>query len=144
VLAVLGREGIVKLHPLTGGREHSFSVRSEYSRIGFSPDGRNLGLSGPNGVTVYETGGSLIGAASAGVGRRIGSFSFTDKRTLQVATLPKQGLGAVELTTQPFLIEDLTRAGCEAVTRSMSRDEWKRFLADRPYRQTCADRPPKE
>ena len=115
------------VHELDQGGNGAFTLE-------YSPDGRTLAISG------FEPAASLWDVAS---GTQIGPpLSAGDRRTMidlsadgrQMLEVHGNGQGAV-WDVDP---ESWKRRACDLANRTLTRDEWEKFLPGRPYEPACA------
>ncbi|MDQ2965655.1 MAG: WD40 repeat domain-containing protein, partial [Chloroflexota bacterium] len=136
LLAVGGFGRVVRLwdvrtrklvHELDQGGKGAFTLE-------FSPDGRTLAISG------YEPAASLWDVAT---GTQIGPpLTAGDRRTMidlsddgrQMLEVHGNGQGAV-WDVDP---ESWKRRACDLANRTLTREEWEKFLPGRPYEPACA------
>ena len=135
LLAVGGFDRVVRVwdvrtrklvHELDQGGDGAFTLE-------FSPDGRTLAISG------YEPAASLWDVAT---GTQIGpQLTAGDRRTMidlsadgrQMLEVHGNGQGAV-WDVDP---ESWKRRACELANRTLTREEWEKFLPGRPYEPAC-------
>ena len=80
---------------------------------------------------------------------RLLAFHFTedDRAVVIASTFPVSGQASpdrpIEVTIkhQSLFADDLIREGCARLSRNLSLDEWKHYLPDYPYGQTCPELP---
>ncbi len=136
-LASTGRDNTARLWALPGGEE-VFRVRHQMRVItaAFSADGAYL-------VTGSQDGSARVWAVPGGeeVARlinpgNVGAVLFSpDGKYVAAASQ----FGIVRVWFLP--IDDLLAEACRRVTRNFSREEWRQYLGDEPYRKTCPANP---
>ncbi|MEU6996164.1 WD40 repeat domain-containing protein [Streptomyces sp. NPDC046465] len=123
VLAVLTEDGPTQDGPTRGGPARF---------LAFSADGSYLAASDADGsVRVWETDTPrLVGARYAGTGGPVLALGFTGD-ALRVMT----SRGAIR--TVSVAAGRAADSVCERARGGLSREEWRTYLPDSPYRQTC-------
>jgi WD40 repeat protein len=150
--AQLWADGVVTLVDDAGTTVDELDVPQEVVRdIAVSPDGRWAVTAGYGGdlfrwdvdpATGVWSGrerfaghsGDLVGVEVEQSGRHIVTVSVD--HTIILWDMAADGGRAMRDTAGP---EDRFDAACAIVARDLSRDEWRRYLPERPWEPTCTD-----
>jgi WD40 repeat protein len=94
----------------------------------------------PDGHWFVTTSGRTARIWNVASGADFLTLQFPD--TLRAAAfIPGSSLVAFvhghSITLEPWQTEDLIHDLCARVTRNLTRDEWKQYIGDEPYRRTC-------
>jgi WD40 repeat protein len=144
-LLALG-SGTVELWDLTKGAELPPALRvaseAQVEAMRFSHDGSLIALIGRSmGETFNDVYSVQVWDVAAR--ERLGSFPIgildrlafsADDQTLYVS-----GNGEHTVTTIPVGAQGVARLVCERAGRTLTGQEWRRYLKDVPYRDVCAD-----
>jgi eukaryotic-like serine/threonine-protein kinase len=105
----------------------------EVTALAFSPDDRILAVAGEEGtVRLWDVESDQpLGSALLTPGDRISSLAFDEHGTLHVASRHIPHL-AYSLDS-----EDLVGQVCSQAGRGLSRDEWRTYVHNVPYRKVC-------
>jgi WD40 repeat protein len=133
MLATAGDDPLVRLWDVRTGRlirEFEQNVGGVL-RLEFSPDGRILAISGKPDASLWDVAtGTQVGRLSGGSRKAMLDFSL-DGRHLLVTN--GNGQGAVwDIDPASW-----ARRACALANRTLSREEWEKFLPGRPYEPTC-------
>jgi uncharacterized protein with WD repeat len=104
--------------------------------VAFSPDGRWLATgSWDNTARVWEAASGQEVARMTHEGPVLAVAFSPDGRWLAT--------GSDDNTARVWLVrpEDLIAEACSRLTRNLTREEWRRYLSDEPYRLTCPNLP---
>jgi WD40 repeat protein len=100
-------------------------------RLQFSPDGRTLAVSGKPDASLWDVAtGTQVGRLSGGSRRAMLDLSPDGRRLLMTSG---NGQGAV-WDIDP---ESWKRRACALANRTLTREEWEKFLPGRPYEPAC-------
>jgi WD40 repeat protein len=136
-LLVKDFDGLVRgFDPRTGKGVESFRAPiGGYSSLAFSADGRWLVGSGTTSIYVWDAASRRVVVDQLPLpsdGSNDGLFlGATSDNRLFVGTQTS----VVSLSMNP---SDWNRLACQMAGRTLSRDEWARFLPGRPYAPACA------
>jgi WD40 repeat protein len=133
MLATAGDDPLVRLWDVRTGRlirEFQQNVGGVL-RLEFSPDGRILAISGKPDASLWDVAtGTQVGRLSGGSRKAMLDLSL-DGRHLLVTN--GNGQGAVwDIDPASW-----ARRACALANRTLSREEWEKFLPGRPYEPTC-------
>ncbi|MGO9452937.1 MAG: WD40 repeat domain-containing protein [Candidatus Binataceae bacterium] len=140
-LAAVRRNGTIIVLDYNTGRE-LWLWRSNISSIQFSPNGKVVAGRSTEGIEVYDaTDGRQI--ATMVPGADVDAFWISpDSATLAIACESVASVYAeVFILKRPLGIADLIASACSMLTRNLSPSEWKQYLPDEPYEQTCPNLP---
>jgi WD40 repeat protein len=106
----------------------------EVTRLVFSPDGLTLATSGKDQrVSLWDMEGLRnVGEYTAG---EVIAFS-PDGKIMASYTWPNQTVILWDLDVQSWI-----KRACRKANRNLTKWEWRRYIGDLPYRQTCPDLP---
>lgn len=140
VLAVGSTDGTVRFWDVTTRTPlgDPLPLDGPVDALRFGPDGDTLAISAGFEIVVWDLPSRRqIGPARSVHGESPTSLSFTpDGRALAANTGATPGHPAARLWALPPR-QDLDRALCDRVGRSLSADEWQRYLPDLPHQQVC-------
>jgi hypothetical protein len=137
---------------ITGGTTVLWDVGAGQARasmrggdsISFSPDGKVVAVRDSTGVQLVDVvwaqtiGPKLPAGSAGGVGSEPPLF-VDGGRKLVITTMSGvvyEG-GAVPVVRWDLDPESWVRSACAIANRSMTEDEWRLYMGDRPYRETC-------
>jgi WD40 repeat protein len=106
--------------------------------VALAPDGRTIAAIGNDGVVRLwsRTGGRTLGPAmKSHFGSGLTVVFTHDGRHLWTAGVDS-AVSAWDLEPGRWLAR-----ACELAGRNLTQDEWRQYLPERPYRQTCAQFP---
>jgi WD40 repeat protein len=132
-LAVFGREDGTLLHDPVKVHNHIAQ------QVAWTPDGRTVVSTGSDGtIALYDVRRGLVRAGLPGSSRGASGFTYLLLVTHdRVSALT----GEQDGRSYPLDPRRWLDYACVVVGRDLTRDEWDRYLPDRPYRRTCTDRP---
>ncbi|HSR31734.1 MAG TPA: hypothetical protein VLY63_14300, partial [Anaerolineae bacterium] len=136
-LATGSYDGTARLwDPDSGGELAVLRHEAEVRSVAFSPDGTQLATGSADGTARLwdpDSGGEL---AVLRHGDEVYQVFFSPDGTRLVT-------GSEDGTARLWRVhpEDLATSACDIVNRNLTKDEWRQYLGDRPYRPTCPSLP---
>ena len=140
-LAAATGEGVAQVWKTTNGQKvarMSHETEKPYagvSAVAFSLDGKYLASAG----TVDHT----ARVWEVNTGREIARVTHDDSVRTVMFTQDGRNLVSAsnDFTARVWLLwpDDLISEACSRLTRNLSLDEWRQYLGDEPYRQTCSN-----
>jgi WD40 repeat protein len=133
-----GDDGIARIWEISSGQEVA-SVEhggGEVIGVAFSPNGELVATAGSDGTArIWEiSSGEEVARVEHAGGVTAVAFSRDGAR---LATASEDNTAEVWYLRPEALI----REACSRLTRNLSRDEWRTYLGDIPYRKTCPNLP---
>ena len=131
--------------PLSYPMPHNFLVSSAK----FSPDGMYIVTASFEGTRVWHADTGVELAVLAGHAAKVGHAAWNRAGT-RVVTASDDGTARVwdvegrerfADRVRRLVGRDLVEAACLRLERNMTRQEWRRFMRDTPYRETCPGKP---
>ena len=130
-----GEIGAVRLWDVASGREElQLPHDSLVNGVAISDDGRLLATAGRDGIVRLFDLPSGHEAASMAHTLSANGVAFSPDGKLLVTASDDRTARVWAVAPGNLLAE-----ACRAVSRSLSAEEWQRYLPDQPYRRTCAD-----
>ncbi|WP_129787034.1 helix-turn-helix domain-containing protein [Promicromonospora panici] len=112
-------------------------VREAVSAIAFSADGRTLALGGTAGtLQLWDTASQqLLAAELPTAGEEIRSLAFSRDGGTVYAASPHAPLQTYSIDPDRAVLDICDRTGT-----GLTRDQWRTYVPDAPYRQVCAQK----
>jgi WD40 repeat protein len=141
-LANANTDGSISLYDLSSGAEISNLIDEDIVRVSFGTDP----------PFAYGVNLDQLAARRRGLGQ-VGALAFTsgDRYLIAAYTFSeagKQRNGMRVLIDQETLLSrylirsaDLVTEACSRLKQNLAPDEWKQYLGNEPYRETCPNRP---
>jgi WD40 repeat protein len=132
-LATASFDNTAKLwHVVTGELIHTMQHERGFLSVAFSPDGNCLATGGMDYTARIWDVSRGLELARVNHGFDVWQVAFTpDGKRLASASAD----GSARLSL--WRPEDLIAQACECLPRNLTADEWRLYLSDEPYRQTC-------
>jgi Tol biopolymer transport system component len=138
-IVTAGRDGTARVWDAESGAElivltgHTDSV----TRAAWSPDAERI-------VTASDDGTARVWDAESGA--ELAVLTGHVARVAQVAWSPdgqRIATASDDGTARIYYLpnDDLLAVACQRAVRNMSEEEWKRYMGDLPYRETCLGKP---
>ncbi|MBN2391407.1 MAG: WD40 repeat domain-containing protein [Anaerolineae bacterium] len=139
-------DGMAWVWDVESGREVSRmipKVEGAYqavNAVAFSPDGQWVVSGSWNGVArVWEAATGCIVAEMTHKSAPVSFVAFSSDDQRVVSVFGWEGIGSVRIWR--WQSEDMIDLACGRLTRNLTREEWRQYLGDEPYRATCPNLP---